>query len=731
MTMPRKLDGTFPYQPALVQTAPSKNLTRNFGASLRQSISVRECALHSTPQMAQSRPAKRRRLGPSLREGPVPGTISATDLFYHAADWDLEQDYEQRTRRKEKKESTRLPIKTAGGIIERVQEDIGTGESEESTWSASEAQEKRDTSPTHVPEGHLKSLPNEDILSVKEELARLASLLNEDPETHPEAFKKLAQFGDARHGHNVRKLAFATQVAVYNDAIPGYRIRKYQDMDLGSKVSKDVRRVRQYESSLLSGYQHFVGQLTLVARNKPLNLDDTSLRSVAINCACTLLLAVPHFNFRRDLLMILIHELASSVLNPDFAKCVDTITTFFDADDDGSPSFEAVSMLAKMFKARDYRIREEVLNTFFHLRLLSDLSRNNTSPDSGNSKQSTKLHGRRVKKEKWQHQSKKERKLARERKAVEKDMKAADAIVNSEEREKLQSETLKLVFATYFRILKARKQHLIGAVLEGLAKYALLINQDLFGDLLEMLKDIITRAVRISEENDFEEYANSKQEGSSDMHNHTREALLAIQTAFTLLSGQDVSKSAASLHLDLQFFSAHTFRSLYPLALDAEVELGSKSLSLSEPESSPALDNTSNIDGKSHINISTPALLLIRILTSILLTPSQPPPTSVVASFFKRLLTSTLQLPEKSAVAVLKLMYRVVDKHGRKLEPLWHSDEWKGDGVFRGDADTVQGTNVFAVGSGVWETELLRRHYCPSVRMQVEDIDRVVAELRQ
>ena len=54
--------------------------------------------------------------------------------------------------------------------------------------------------------------------------------------------------------------------------------------------------------------------------------------------------------------------------------------------------------------------------------------------------------GRRVKKEKWEHRSKKERKVAKERKVVEKDMAEADASVSYEERDKMQSETLKMVF---------------------------------------------------------------------------------------------------------------------------------------------------------------------------------------------------------------------------------------------------------------------------------------------
>lgn len=84
--------------------------------------------------------------------------------------------------------------------------------------------------------------------------------------------------------------------------------------------------------------------------------------------------------------------------------------------------------------------------------------------------------------------------MLKERKAVEKEIVQVDTTVSHEERDRIQAETLKLVFVTYFRILKIRSLNLIGAVLDRLARYAYLINQDFFGDLLEVLKDLIRHA---------------------------------------------------------------------------------------------------------------------------------------------------------------------------------------------------------------------------------------------
>ncbi|KAG4218939.1 hypothetical protein PC116_g32581, partial [Phytophthora cactorum] len=140
-----------------------------------------------------------------------------------------------------------------------------------------------------------------------------------------------------------------------------------------------------------------------------------------------------------------------------------------------------------MMKAREYQVNESVVNLFLHLRLLSDFSGKGSkdSVDRMDDGPSKKLKSKR------EFRTKRERKQIKEQKALQKDMAQADALVQHEERDRMEGETLKLVFGTYFRVLKMRVPHLMGAVLEGLSKYAHLINQNFFGDLLEALKDLI------------------------------------------------------------------------------------------------------------------------------------------------------------------------------------------------------------------------------------------------
>ena len=679
--------------------------------------------------MAAGRPAKRRKISPPP-DHKRSGIINSSDLFHRAAEWNLEQGYEQRSRTKKHREATKLPIKTAEGRIERQPERTPqVDESDSFLGTDSESgHDEADTPATEEMEEAPQTSLKHQILAAKEELARTAALMNEDPETHIGSFKKLASIAQSAAHPNVKKLALATQLAVYKDLIPGYRIREYKIDDLGTKVSKEVRQTRQYEQALVTGYQRYVEELASTVRAGTNIDEDSSLKLVAINCVCALLLAVPHFNFRTELLKILVDQLSSRHPTPYSVKCIRTLEDFFDADDDGAPSLEAVSLLTKMMKGRDYRVEESVLNIFFHLRLLFELSAKSSMLKADKPEETPMYRGKRLK-AKWQPRSKRERKIARERKAVEKDMKEADASVTHEDRERMQSETLKMVFTTYFRVIKLGIPHLMGAVLEGLAKFAHLINQEFFGDLLEALKDIVNQAFAIDSESVETKGEEETAEECQATRNMTREALLSTQTAFTLLSGQDMSKSASALHLDLSFFASHIYRTLYQLSLDADVERGPGSIHLSDSHGAPS-DHLAQLH-QNKVNVSTPMLLLTRVLTSILLTPSSPPPKMTVVAFYKRLLTTSLQLPEKSLLALLSLMSKVAQKHGRKIEALWYSDEQKGDGSFHGQSESIESTNVLALGTGVWETELLRHHFSPRVRKGVVEIDKLIQGLNR
>ncbi len=651
-------------------------------------------------------------------------TPSQEEFYKRASQWNLEQAYESRPRKQKKKdqESTRLPIKTAEGRVEQCQSLAGADEDQHSFLGSDD-----DGVPAvqdQVPFRELEPQKplRQQILEAKEELARLAGLLNRDPEENAGAFRALGEIAASKNP-TIKRLGLATQLTVYKDAIPGYRIRPLDEDNSGEKVSKEVRHLRSFEQSLVSSYQVYVKELSRCARpGKAHDEAAASVAQVAISCACALLLAVPHFNFRGELLKILINKLSERNVDANFVKCRETLETLFQDDEDGTPSLDAVTLLTRMMKSRDYRVHESVLNTFLHLRLLSEFS-SKASRDTIDKPSADDRAAGKKPKQKREFRTKKERKILKEQKSIDKEFKEADAIVNHEERDRMQAETLKLVFVAYFRILKARSPDLMGAVLEGLAKYAHLINQDFFGDILEALKDLINDAEALSSE-DSETPNDQSPQNPISPASSTRSTLLCINTAFALLDGQDVAKFASSLSLDLSFFTTHLYKSLYALALNPNLEYSSKSLHLPDPHA-PNPQPQSPSTNLNKVNLRTTASLLHSALTSALTSRTTPPLR--VAAFTKQLFTALLQTPEKSSIALLSLLSQVLKMHGRKVASLWNTEERKGDGVFDALRGEMEGSNPFA--STVWEGELLRLHYARGVRQGVGDVERIVKGL--
>lgn len=672
--------------------------------------------------MSRAPASKRRKLTPPQSDdeassGSDHDIPSGRGAFFNkdVANWDLEQDYEKRARKgkKKEKENTRLPIKTSDGLIQQVvvQED-GEENDSDLAWLSDESGEDGEEAEAveEVPTVPVR----QQILEAKEEMAKVAAALNEDPEENLGAFKTFGQFAQSEI-ITIKKLAMAAQLAVFKDVIPGYRIRPLSDDDMEVKVSKEVRKLRAYEQALVGAYQQYIKDLARHAQSKR----NDGLSSIAISCACALLLAVPHFNFRGELLKILVGKLSTRQKDQDWIKCRETIEDLFKEDDDGTPSLDAVSLITKMMKGKSYRIDESVLNTFLHLRLLSEFSwkaslNHVDKPKYDDEDQPEKQKFKKV------FLTKKQKKMRKEQKAIEKEMKQADATVSHEERDRMQAETLKLVFIAYFRILKLRVPSLMGATLEGLARYAHLINQDFFGDILEALKDLIGHAAAGDPSPEAEE--DEDEEDIEDTRNHAREALLCIITAFALLEGQDAHKAKATLSLDLSFFTTHLYRTLYDLALNSDLELGTKSLRLPDPHAPATKDN--------RVNIQTTAALMLRSLQSILLPPlgARAVPPVRVAAFSKQLLASSLHVPEKSATAMLGLMGQVTKTHEKKVAALWNTEERRGDGTFDPLSKEVDSSNPYA--ATVWEGELLRRHFSPKVREGVKVMEKNVLGLR-
>lgn len=81
-------------------------------------------------------------------------------------------------------------------------------------------------------------------------------------------------------------------------------------------------------------------------------------------------------------------------------------------------------------------------------------------------------------------------------------------------------------------------------------------------------------------------------------------------------------------------------------------------------------------------------------------------------------------MPEKSAIAMLNVLKKLTKMHGRRLGPLFNSDDRRGDGVYDAEIGEAELCNPFA-STVMWETVLLERHYSPKVAEGAKEVMKV------
>ncbi|MBA0783404.1 hypothetical protein Gotri_001124 [Gossypium trilobum] len=344
----------------------------------------------------------------------------------------------------------------------------------------------------------------------KRKLAELGMALLADPEANIKSLKEMLQF--AKDGdHSIVKLGLLSLLAVFKDIIPGYRIRLPTEKELEMKVSKEVKKMRFYESTLLSAYKGYLQKL-LALEKQP------RFHHVVVRCICTLLDAVPHFNFRESLLVAVVRNIGSS---DDVVRriCCSTIKSLFTSEGKhgGEATVEAVRLIADHVKVHDCQLHPDSVEVLMSLSFDDDLGK--PEVQEGNNKMKNKKNKKRKNFEESNQPQGNDRKrskqetIAKMKEEVAADYKAVSYTPDVEERKRMQSETLSAVFETYFRILRHTMQSsvasseangnitsggsgahpLLAPCLSGLGKFSHLIDMDYIGDLMNYLKRLAAR----------------------------------------------------------------------------------------------------------------------------------------------------------------------------------------------------------------------------------------------
>ncbi len=601
-----------------------------------------------------------------------------------SANWeDEEQEYELKPRslKNEVKDYNALPIKR-GGKIERVVKKVESENESESEEEIKEDDEQdKKSNPT---EGQLNDENEEDeeeepdteekIMLLKEEIADLVEKLMEEPEENINMLSRLLRMAQSKNP-NTSRFSLLALVPAFKTIIPGYRIRPLSDHEKAEKVSKDIQKLRNFEQTLIISYKNYIDLLTELAKNTK---NDHLMAQFAVKAACELSASFSHFNYRSDCLLIIIRRVCKPSPKNDsvFSDCIKTLEVLLNEDDAGDISFDIIRLLSKTLRSRKFKVDESVINVFLSANILNDYD-----PNASEEEKAEKI---KLKKKDRVHLSKKERKARKERKEIEEEMRKAELAVSAEEREKFQAEILKMLLKVYLDILRENSERLIASVLEGLARIGHMANFDLLGDFLEVIREIIR---------------NIQTDEKGIGHSESRHVLLGIVTAFALVSNHSQYK----VQVDLSSFVDSLYSILYQVSFDADIEFSHKTLRLADP--------LSNDFKKPSVNVSTKIELLLKALENVFFKSKNGSKVRALA-FSKRLTMCLLNTPEKSSIAIIKFMEKLMSRYS-EIGGLFSTEDRVANGRFLMDSDVPTRANSEA--ATVWETLLLEKHYSPAI----------------
>lgn len=553
-----------------------------------------------------------------------------------------------------------LPIKDKGGIIPQTMEkpvpDVAEDE-EEDMEEMEVAEELNEEPPPVLTPEEMAAQRKVKLQERKMHIAALASAILSDPENNIKKLKELRAMlmeQDPNVAVIVRKLVMVSLMEVFKDIAPSYKIRPLTEAEKATKVKKETQKLREFEEGLVSQYKFYLENLEQTIKDwKQRKLKKSNvvslkaykgLAEIAVKCLCELLVALPHFNFHNNIIVLIV-PLMNDASKTISELCCEAVKKLFKQDKLGFASLGVVKVVSGLVKGRNYNVRPEVLKVFLHLRI-KEVELKKDSEDIAPKKKFMTF------KEKRKHLSRMQRKWKKAEEKLERELLEAEASESKEKKLKLHTETLNIVFLTYFRILKrAQKSPLLPAVLEGLAKFAHLINVEFFDDLLIVLHSLI----------------------SSDDLSY-RESLHCILSAFQILSGQgDV------LNIDPMKFYTHLYKTLFSLHA-----------------------------GGTNDDIG----IVLQCLDVMLAKRRKQVSQQRALAFMKRLSTLALHVLPHSSIGILATN-RILMQTFPKMDLLL-DNESQGSGVYLPELDEPEHCN--AQNTALWELHLLQRHYHPTVQ---------------
>ncbi|KAJ9562603.1 hypothetical protein OSB04_007763 [Centaurea solstitialis] len=498
-------------------------------------------------------------------------------------------------------------------------------------------------------------------------LAEIGTAMLTDPEGNIKSLKEMLQIckdGD----QTTSMLGLKSLLAVFKDIIPGTRIRLPTEKELAMVVSKEVKKTRFYESTLLTAYKAYLQKLMALEKVP-------SFRRVAIRCICTLLEANPRFNFRENLLGVVISNISST---DDVIRkvCCNTIKSLFtnEGKHGGEVTVESVQQIANLVKDHDCNLHPDSVEVFLSLSFDEDLRKPEVAkPNHAYANRHINLS------------------LTSPTYMVKAEFMAASFAQDAMEKRQIQSDTLSSVFQTYFRILKHAmrprseanglpvgpfgEHPLLAPCLNGIGKFSHLIDLDFMADLMNYLRRLAGGSID----------ANRPSENFSS-HLTVSERLRCCIVAFKVMKN-----NLDALNVDLQDF----FIQLYNLILEYR-------------------------PGRDQGEVLAEAM-------KVMLCDDRQHDMQRAAAFIKRLASFSLCFGASESMAALVTLKHLLQKNV-KCRDLLENDA--GGGSLSGSIAKYQPYASDPSLSGafatvLWELTLLSKHYHPSVSTMASGISTI------
>ncbi|KAL5217500.1 hypothetical protein ABZP36_018184 [Zizania latifolia] len=565
-------------------------------------------------------------------------------------------------------------------------------------WKAKFKKEKGDSklrnvhAQTEAPNGKLQSKVLEEVkeeLSAEElfekkkaQLAEIGMSMLENPESNIRSLNDMLIICNDKD-QKVVKLGLMSLLAVFRDIIPSYRIRQLTEKELTVEVSKDVKKMRYYEYTLLRSYKAYLQKLISLEKK-------SHFYTVAVRCMCTLLDTAPHFNFRESILASVVRNLSS----PDDAvrkMCCETIRSLFinEGKHRGEATIEAVRLIADHVKLNDRQLHPNSIEVLLSLRFDEDLGKDETEVEKGKPKKNKRRQNQEVPKQLPMSDKKKTKHelISKARKEVDAELRAVSFTLDPKEKRSIQKETLAALFETYFRILKHSmstsnsrgkainvssdvSHPLLAPCLEGLGKFSHLIDLGFMGELIACLKKLSG-------------YSDHQFKILPDNTLSVSERLQCCIVAFKVWRS-----NLEALNVDLQDF----FVQLFNLILEYRPE-------------------------RDHGEVLADAL-------KTLLWEGKHQDMIRAAAFIKRLATFSLSFGSAEAIAALITLKHLLLKNS-KCRNMLENDSGGGSLsclVAKYDPEAKDPYLSGALASVLWELSLLQKHYDASVSSMASNI---------